>query len=154
MKIELQTLQNNNTWTLIDLPKDQKSISTRWVYKIKKNDDKSINYKSRFVARGFEQLYGLNYEETFASVIKQMFFKTIFALTTLNSWYIYKVNMKSAFTQGYISDTIYINQPEGFIDKEYPNKVLKLNKALYGLKQSAKIWSDTLSKVLKDLKFI
>ena len=134
MKRELRTLQNNNTWTLIDLPKDQKAISTRWVYKIKQNDDKSINYKSRFVARGFEQLYGLNYEETFASVIKQMSFKTIFALAALNDWFIYKIDMNSAFTQGYLAENVYINQPEGFIDKDYPNKVLKLNKALYGLK--------------------
>jgi len=65
-----------------------------------------------------------------------------------------KIDMKSAFTQGYLTETIYINQPEGFIDKEHPNKVLKLNKALYGLKQSARVWYDTLSKVLKTLDFI
>ena len=139
MEIELQTLENNNTWDLVDLPKDQKVISTRWVYKIKQNDDKSINYKSRFVARGFEQLYGLNYEETFASVIKQMSYKTIFALAALNDWFIYKIDMKSAFTQSKLSEKIYVNQPEGFIDEKYPNRVLKLNKVLYDLKQSVRV---------------
>jgi hypothetical protein len=61
--------------------------------------------------------------------------------------------MNSAFTQGYLTETVYINQLEGFIDKEYPNKVLKLNKALYDLKQLARVWYNTLSKVLKTLEF-
>ena len=63
-----------------------------------------------------------------------MSFKTIFALAALNDWFIYKIDMNLAFTQGFLDETVYINQPEGFIDKEYPNKVLKLNKALYDLK--------------------
>jgi Reverse transcriptase (RNA-dependent DNA polymerase) len=82
--MELKTLQDNDSWTLTDLPSSIKSISTRWVYKIKKNDDKSILYKSRFVVRGFEQIYGLNYEESFAVVVQQISFKAIFALTAIN----------------------------------------------------------------------
>jgi Reverse transcriptase (RNA-dependent DNA polymerase) len=154
MTRELETLSKNDTWTLVDLPIGKKAISTKWVYKIKKNDDKSIQYKSRFVARGFEQIYGLNYEETFAAVIKPMSYKTIIALAAIFSWYIYKIDMKSAFSQGDLDEEVYIRQPEGFEDPQYPNKVLRLNKALYGLKQSAKIWYDTLSTYLKGFQFM
>jgi Reverse transcriptase (RNA-dependent DNA polymerase) len=66
-----------------------------------------------------------------------MFFKAIFALAAINDWFIYKIDMKSAFTQGALTDDIYIYQPEGFKDPKYPKKVLKLKKALYGLKQAA-----------------
>jgi Reverse transcriptase (RNA-dependent DNA polymerase) len=70
MQTELKTLQDNNTWTLTNLPSSIKPISTRWVYKIKKNDDKSIQYKSRFIIRGFKQIYSLNYEELFVAVVQ------------------------------------------------------------------------------------
>ena len=98
MDTEISTLKANNTWTLKEIPPNTKPISTRWVYKIKKNDDKTLSYKARLVARGFEQLYGLNYYETFAAVIRQQAFKLIFAISTLNRWPIYRIDMKSAFT--------------------------------------------------------
>ena len=61
--------------------------------------------------------------------------------------------MKSAFTQGDLSKTIYLKQPKGFIDPNYLDKVLLLNKALYGLKQSANIWFNLLLKEIKALNF-
>ena len=70
MEKELETLKNNKTWTIIDLPPNIKPISTKWVYKIKKNDDKTLTYKARLVARGFEQIYGLNYLDKYTGVIK------------------------------------------------------------------------------------
>jgi hypothetical protein len=90
MKREINTLKNNNTWKLVPRPKNRKIIKTKWVHKIKKNDDKSLEYKSRFVAKGFEQIYGIDYNETFAAVIKQMSFKIIFALCIMYDWYIEK----------------------------------------------------------------
>ena len=154
MEKELQTLKENNTWTLRDLPESIRPISTRWVYKIKKNDDKSLSYKARFVARGFEQLYGLEYTEKFAAVIKQQAFKIIFAIATIKGYIIWKIDIKSAFTHGDLAETIYIHQPEGFIDPKHPQKALLLNKALYGLKQAANVWYTLLSKEIKNLGFI
>jgi hypothetical protein len=104
--------------------------------------------KSRFVGKGFQQKYSLNYIDTFASVIKQLAWRLIFALAIINGWLIYKIDMISAFTQGNIDYFIYMSQPEGYIDSRYPDHVLRLNKALYGLKQSARIWYDTLKEVL------
>jgi len=98
MEKELETLKNNKTWTIIDLPPNIKPISTKWVYKIKKNDDKTLTYKARLVARGFEQIYGLNYLDKYAGVIKQQAFKAIFAIATIKGHIIRKIDMKSAFT--------------------------------------------------------
>jgi Reverse transcriptase (RNA-dependent DNA polymerase) len=131
MATELKTLNENKTWTPVKNHPDIRPISTRWVYKIKKNDDKSLTYKARFVARGFEQIQGLNYIENFAAVVKQQAFKAIFAIATIKGYIIHKIDIKSAFTHGNIDKTIYIQPPEGFGPE---NRVLLLNKALYGLK--------------------
>ena len=154
MKIEYNKLNNNNTWELVPLPQGARVLKTRWVYKLKnpKNsldlDSEEVEFKSRFVAKGFEQLYGLDYLETYAAVIKQMAWKLVFAIAILNNWLIYKIDMISAFTQGDIDSYIYIYQPEGFISSDRPDHVLKLRKALYGLKQSARIWYYTLKEKL------
>jgi hypothetical protein len=144
---ELDSLLNNNTWDLVLKPKDAKVLNTRWVYKTKPKDN-NVEFKARFVAKGFEQLYGLDYIDTFAAVIKQLAWRLLFALAVLNGWLIYKIDMISAFTQGDIDTNIYIKQPLGHINPNKPDHVLKLNKALYGLKQSARIWYYTLKDVL------
>jgi hypothetical protein len=76
MKIEYNSLNNNNIWELVSLPKGAKALKTRWVYKVKTPDNSQdiseIIFKSRFVTKGFEQLYGLDYLETYAAVIKQI----------------------------------------------------------------------------------
>ncbi len=151
--LELETLNNNSTWDLVPRPTNTKVLKSRWVYRIK--DSNTINpiFKSRFVAKGFEQLYGLNYIETYASVIKQIAWKLVFALAILNNLTIFKADMVSAFTQGKIDALLYLEQPEGFKDPKYPDYVYKLNKALYGLKQSARIWFYTLKPKLLDLGF-
>ena len=154
IKTELQIFKENNTWMLKDLPENIRPISIKQVYKIKKNDDKSLTYKARLVARGFKQIYGLEYNEKFAAVIKQQAFKIIFAIATIKGYIIWKIDIKSAFTHGDLAETIYIIQPEGFIDSHYPEKVLLLNKALYGLKQSANVWYTRLSKEIIQLGFI
>ena len=154
MLLELDTLKNNNTWDLVLRPINTKVLKSRWVYKIKDETSNNPIFKSRFVAKGFEQLYGLNYIETYASVIKQIAWKLVFALAILNNLIIFKADMVSAFTQGNIDALLYLEQPEGFIDPKYPDYVYKLNKALYGLKQSARIWFYTLKPKLLKLGFI
>ena len=101
MEVELNTLNSNNTWTLVPRPKGSRPIKTRWVFKIKNPKNSTlindIIFKARFVAKGFEQLYGLEYIETFASVVKQISWKLLFALATINNWLIYKIDIISIF---------------------------------------------------------
>ncbi|KAK6611374.1 reverse transcriptase domain protein [Botrytis cinerea] len=154
MNYEIKTLEKNNTWDIIKKNNNIKELNvlkTKWVYKIKYLSEDNIEFKARYVAKGFEQLYGLDYLNTFASVIKQMAWKLIFALAINKGWYIYKIDMILAFVQGDIDKNIYIKSPEIYYNE---NIILKLNKALYGLKQSARIWYTTLKSILNKLNFI
>jgi hypothetical protein len=108
MQLELDTLNNNNTWELVPRPSNIKVLKSRWVYKIKDISTLNPVFKSRFVANGFEQLYGLNYIETYASVIKQIAWKLVFALAMLYNLIIFKADMISAFTQGEIDALLYL----------------------------------------------
>jgi len=89
MKNELYSLDENHTWDLVEYSKNsnysKKPLKSRWVYKLKEYSDNTIEFKARFVAKGFEQLYGIDYIETFASVIKQIAWKLLFALAVLNN---------------------------------------------------------------------
>ncbi|KAL0378501.1 UNVERIFIED_CONTAM: Retrovirus-related Pol polyprotein from transposon RE1 [Sesamum radiatum] len=105
-----------------------KPISCKWVYKIKRHTDGSIErHKARLVARGFSQQYGLDYDETFSPVAK---------LTT------------NAFLHGELDREIYMNQPTGFLNPDHPKYVCKLRKALYGLKQAPRAWYGKIAKFL------
>jgi hypothetical protein len=148
MKKELKMLHDNNTFDLVPRPKEVKVLNARWVYKLKDFYKDYYEFKARFVAKGFEQLYGIDYIDTFAGVIKGLAWRLIFALAVQKGWPIYKIDMIGAFIQGEIDNNIYLNQPEGYINENKPNYVFKLNKALYGLKQSARIWYNTLKEVL------
>ncbi|CAL8162019.1 unnamed protein product [Prunus armeniaca] len=71
MQEELQVLDDNNTWSVVKLPKGKKVVGSQWIYKTKFHSDGSIErYKARLVARGFTQMYGVDYKETFAPVAK------------------------------------------------------------------------------------
>ena len=97
MELELKTLNDNKTWDLVPRPTNTKVLKSKQVYKIKDIDPLNPIFKSRFVVKGFEQLYGLNYIETYASVIKQIAWKLVFALVILNNLIIFKANMVLAF---------------------------------------------------------
>jgi hypothetical protein len=98
MQLELDTFNNNNTWELVPRLSNIKVLKSRWVYKIKDISTLNPVFKFRFIAKGFEQLYSLNYIETYASVIKQIAWKLVFILAMLYNLIIFKVDMISAFT--------------------------------------------------------
>jgi hypothetical protein len=107
------------------------------VYKYKcGSNSKILQYKLRWVVRGFKQQEGLNYYKTFTLVVKPMSYKLLFAITAANDLKIEQMDIKTAFFYGDIDTKIYIEQPEGIAAIRELYKVYKLNKALYGLKQS------------------
>jgi len=103
-------------------------------------------YKARLVARGFEQIYGIDFDETYASVVKPPSYKVMFALMTVLGWQCHQMDVKTAFLNGVLEEEVYIEAPDGF--PEAKNKVLRLRKALYGLKQSPRQWYKKLKDVL------
>ena len=149
MKEEIDALEQNQTWDLVPKPRDVKPISCKWVYKIKRRPDGSIErYKARLVARGFSQQYELDYDETFSPVAKLTTVRVLLAFAANKVWNLWQMNVKNAFLHGEMDREIYMIQPMGFQNQDHPEHVCKLRKALYGLKQAPRAWYGKIAEFL------
>jgi hypothetical protein len=154
MNDEIKNLGEKKTWTLTDLPPGKHAIGCKWVYRIKKDGTGQIErYRARVVAKGFYQIFGIDFDKTFAPVIRIESVRHLFALAAHHGWEINHVDFKTAFANGESDMELYLTQPEGFVDPRYPKKVLRLNKSLYGLKQAPRIWYLLLCSVIRSLGF-
>lgn len=139
---------------LVDLPKGQKAIGSKWVYRIKRDASGNIDkFKSRLVAKGCGQQLGVNYWETFSPVIRYETIRMLFAIAAEKQLYMHHIDISNTYLNSKLEENIFMKQPEGFISKKYPEKVLKLQKAIYGLKQSGRVWNSTLDAVLTSIGF-
>lgn len=153
-KDELVSIEKNKTWELVDLPTGVKPIGVKWIFKLKRNADGSINkYKSRLVAKGYVQKHGVDYDEVFAPVARIETIRLVIAVAASNGWELHHLDVKTAFLNGELKEDVYVTQPEGFMITGKEDKVYKLRKALYGLKQAPRAWNTKLNKSLHDLKF-
>lgn len=151
MQEEINFLNENETWIITNLPVGSVPLDGKWVYKIKRGPNGEINrYKARWVVRGFQQREEIDYHETFASVVKPMSYKAIFAIAAAHDWEVHQMDVKTAFLYGNVQENIYVKQPTGYAGTDI-SKVCKLRKALYGLKQSSHIWYHTLAQFLMSL---
>jgi Reverse transcriptase (RNA-dependent DNA polymerase) len=148
---------DNKTWNIVPLPAGKRAIGSRWVFKIKKKSDGSIErYKGRLVAKGFLQKEGIDYTETFAPTVRLSAVRTVLALAALEDMELESVDVSSAFLNGELDESVYMKLPEGFGvegDDGTVVWVLKLLKSLYGLKQAGRCWSKKLHEVLTNLGF-
>jgi hypothetical protein len=141
MNDEIQSIERNKTWELVDLPRDGKVIGVKWIYKTKLNEKGEVEkYKARLVAKGYSQKYGIDYKEVFAPVARWDSIRSILAVAALKDWKVYQLDVKSAFLHGELLETVFVEQPLGYVKKGAEDKVYKLNKALYGLKQAPRAW--------------
>lgn len=132
---EILSITKLKCWTLVDLPSGAKPIELKWIFKVKRNSDGSINkYKARLVAKGYVQQYGVDYDEVFAPVARIETIRLLISLAASQGWEIHHLDVKTAFLHGDLKETVYVMQPEGFEEEGSEGKVYKLNKALYGLK--------------------
>jgi Reverse transcriptase (RNA-dependent DNA polymerase)/gag-polypeptide of LTR copia-type/Integrase core domain/GAG-pre-integrase domain len=153
-KDEYDSIQAANTWTLVPLPAGRDAIGSKWVFKIKRNADGSVErYKARLVAKGYSQQEGIDYNDTFAPVVKFSSIRTLLALGAYYDWEIHQLDVKTAFLNGDLEEDIYMKQPEGFTIRGKETLVCKLNKSLYGLKQSGRAWYKKMDTVLLNMKF-
>lgn len=149
MQDEYDSFNKNNCWKLVDPEEGQRPIKCKWVFKIKRDlNGKILRYKARLVAKGFTQRYGIDYQETFAPVVRYSTIRMLLALAVEYNLNIDQLDVKTAFLRGDLHDDVIMTQPEGFVIKGKEYKVYKLNKSVYGLKQAAKCWYDTISGVL------
>jgi len=154
MKEELNSIEKNSTWMLVDLPKGKKAIGVKWVYKVKANPKgEIIKHKARLVAKGFLQKEGIDFDEVFAPVARHETIRLVVAMANNNSWPLYQMNVKSAFLNGPLDEEVYVRQPPGFVIKNQEAKVYKLRKALYGLKQAPRAWNKRIDGFLSDVGF-
>jgi len=136
MGLEFDALLANGTWSLCPRPLHQHIVRNKWVYKIKHQQDGSIeHFKARLVAKGFDQKSGVDFHETFSPVIKQSTVHVVLTLAVHFDWCIRQLDVSNAFLHGYLAEAVFMEQPKGFVDASHPNYVCHLHKAIYGLKQ-------------------
>jgi hypothetical protein len=127
MKEELMMIEKNQTWMLVNRPAHKKAIGVKWVYRTKFNADGSINkHKARLVVKGYAQMFGVDFSETFAPVARLDTIRMLLALAAQNGWTIHQMDVKSAFLNGYLEEEIFVEQPEGFVIQGVEEKVYLL----------------------------
>jgi hypothetical protein len=135
MASEFEALQRQSTWSLVPSSPAQNVIGCRWFYKIKRNTDSSVSwYKARLVAKGFHQQAGVDYVETFSSVVKPPTIHIILSLAAQNRWSLCQLDESNAFLHGLLKESVFMAQLVGFVDQDHPSHVCQLHKSLYGLK--------------------
>ena len=131
-----ESILKNDVWDIVPRPEERSIVTSKWIFKIKHATDRSVEkYKVRFVARGFSQREGVDYDETFASVAQFTSICTIIALASAMGWKLYQMDMKTTFLSGEIEEEVYIEHSEGFEVHGKETHVCRLKKALYGLQQ-------------------
>ena len=149
MKKKIKSLHEKKVWDLVDLPKGRQTIKGRWVYAMKSNGRK----KARFITKGFTQVFGIDYKNTFSPVARFETLQLLLSLAVLHNWELEALDVKTAFLFRELEEEIYMDQPEGFVVKGKEFKVCRLQKAIYGLKQAALQWTKQLHKSLLEMGF-
>ncbi|KAK2352556.1 putative mitochondrial protein [Trifolium repens] len=155
MQEEINSIEKNRTWKLVELPDHKKAISVKWIFKLKTNLDGSIaKHKARLVARGFLQQQGIDYTEVYAPVARMETIRLVVAITSSFNWPLFHMDVKSAFLNGPLEEEVYVLQPPGFEVESDRDKVYKLEKALYGLKQAPRAWNKRIDQFLSNEGFV
>ena len=145
MDNEMDSLNKNNTWKLVEKPKSTNVIDVKWLYK-KKNENL---YKARLVAKGFQQEECMS--SNYSPVVKMQTLKILLVFCCQNNINIEQMDVETAFLNGKIKSKVYVNQPKGY--ENGTDRVLMLMKALYGLKESARLWYDCFNEFMECLDF-
>ncbi|WRX11510.1 Reverse transcriptase [Theobroma cacao] len=154
MKSELDSMDYNKVWTLVDPPEGIKPIGCKWIYKRKRGSDGKVEtFKARLVAKGFTQREGIDYEETFSPITMLKSIKIFLSIVTHIEYEIWQMDVKTAFLNGDLEKRIYMAQPEGFIKKGHEHKVYELHRSIYGLKQTSRSWNIRFDTIIKSYGF-
>ena len=152
MQEELESLAKNDVWTLVDRPRNCNIVSNRWVYRIKRSPEGKIErYRARLVARGFSQVEGVDYFETYAPTANMVVVRTLFAYAAIEGLHVQQFDIKAAFLYGDLEETVYMHQPAGFAKGD---KVCLLKRSLYGLKQAPRQWCRKFSEFLLETSLV
>ncbi|GJW76461.1 putative ribonuclease H-like domain-containing protein [Tanacetum coccineum] len=146
---ELNKFERLEVWELVPQPDKVMVITLKWIYKVKLDELRGIlKNKAQLVACGYHQEEGIDFEESFAPVVRLEAIRIFLAFAAHMNMVVYQMDVKTAFLNGNLREEVYVSYPNGFMDKDNPNHVYKLKKALYGLKQASRAWYDMLSSFL------
>ena len=139
---EMESLLSNHTYDLVHRPLNQEIVGGRWVFSIKNDPDNNLRFKARFVAKGYTQSKGVNFNDTYAPTARMTSMRVLINMAVQNGYLGHHCDVNNAYLHSEIDYEIYMEQPEGYVRD--PSKVCRLNKSIYGLKQSAAMWHSTL----------
>ena len=149
---ELKALGINGTWREEIPPKGVNLVSTKWVFTVKVKADGTLDrFKARLVARGFSQIYGIDYFETFAPTVRMDTLRIFMAVAAKKDWELTHMDIKNAFTESHLKEQIYLAPPQGVKVKD--GYALRVLRSLYGLKQSARDWNHLCRDYLLTIGF-
>ena len=146
MRDELDSLKENDTFELVRLPEGKSAVGGKWVYCTKENADGQKSFKARYVAKGYNQIKGIDYTKTFSPTANITSMRALMQIAAHNNLTVYQMDVKTAFLHAPIDTEIYLEQPEGFEVKSNDGEklVYRLKKSIYGLKQSGRNWNRVL----------
>jgi hypothetical protein len=106
---EVQSIEENKTWSLIELPTGRRAIGLKWVFKVKKNQlGEVIRHKVRLVVKGYAQQQGIDYEEVFAPVARLEAIRLLLALVAEEGWQVHHMDVKTTFLNGDLLEEVYV----------------------------------------------
>lgn len=131
------------------LPHGHKAIPSRWVFRLKRNKDGTIRFKARLVIKGFLQVFGIDYGETYAPVARLTTLRVLLAIAARRRHKLYHLDVVTAFLNPMVDKEIYMALPKGMANIQCPaNNIVRLRKALYGLRQSPRLWYKLIDEFL------
>jgi hypothetical protein len=152
---EMDALDKNEAWDIVELPTGRKSVGSKWLFKKKFNAEGKVEkYKARLVAKGYSQVEGIDFGEIFSPVAKLTSIRFLLSIAAAFDLEVEQMDVKTTFLHGDLEEEIYMKQPEGFVVKGKNELVFKLKKSLYGLKQSPRMWYQKFDTYILELGFV
>lgn len=151
---EMDSLNKNKTWDIVEKPVKKRVIGCKWVYKKKPGIPgvEDFRFKSRLVAKGYSQVKGIDYNEVFAPLVKHVSIRLILSLVVKEDLHLEQLDVKTAFLNGTLEEEIYMEQPESY-EVKGKDMVCLLKKPLYGLKQALRQWNKRFDSFMKQQGF-
>ena len=152
---EMDSIKENNTWELVELPAGRKPLPCKWVFRYKYvSDSEKPKYKARLVAKGFKQEHGVDYDEIFSPVVKMTTLRLLLGVVATEDLELEQMDVKTTFLHGDLEEDIYMSQPAGFTATGEDNHlVCRLKKSLYGLKQAPRMWYQKFDSYIRQLGY-
>jgi hypothetical protein len=155
MESKIEFMHDNQVWNLVDPIDGVRPIGCKWVFKKKTDMDINIHiYKARLVVKGFKQIHGIDYDETFSPVMMLKFVQILLVIAAYFDYKIWQMDVKRAFLNRNLTEDVYMTQPKGFVDPKHAGKICKPQKSIYGLKQASQSWNQRFDEVVKGFGFI